>query len=50
VTGSEYHYRNNQSSNFNVIDSDLLSFDVDEEKLKQIVKEDPYSTLLFETK
>ena len=48
VTESEYHYRNYQSSNFDVIDSDLLSFDIDEEKLKQIVKEDPYRTFLFE--
>ncbi len=48
VTESEYHYRNNQSSNFNVIDCDLLSFDIDEEKLTQIAKEDTYRTFLFE--
>ena len=48
VTESEYHYRNNQSSNFDVIDSDLLSFDIDEEKLTQIAKEDPYRTFIFE--
>ena len=48
VTESEYHYRNNQSSNFDVIDSDLLSFDIEEETLKKIAKEDPYRTFLFE--
>ena len=48
VTESEYHYKNNQSSNFNVINNDLLSFDIDEEKLKQLAKEDPYRTFLFE--
>lgn len=48
VTESEYHYRKNQSSNFNIIDSDLLVFDIDEEKLYQIIKEDPYRIFLFE--
>ena len=44
----ENHYKIFQASNFDVIDSDLLSFDIDEEKLKQIVKEGPYRTFLFE--
>lgn len=48
VTESENHYRSFQASNFDVIDSDILSFDIDEEKLKQISKEDPYRTFLFE--
>ena len=48
VTESEYHYRYNQSSNFNVIDCDLLSFEIDKEKLTKIAKEDPYRTFLFE--
>ena len=48
VTESEYHYRIHQATNFDIIDSDLLSFDIDEEKLKQITKEDPYRTFLFE--
>ena len=48
VTESEYHYRKNQSSNFNIIDSDLLVSDIDEEKLYQITKEDPYRIFLFE--
>ena len=48
VTESENQYKNFQASNFDVIDSDLLSFDVDEEKLKQIAKEDLYRTFLFE--
>jgi hypothetical protein len=48
VTESEYHYRKNQSSNFNIIDSDLLVSDIDEEKLYQIIKEDPYRIFLFE--
>ncbi len=48
VTESEYHYRNHQASNFDVIDSDLLSFDIDEDKLNQIKMEDPYRTFIFE--
>ena len=48
VTESENHYKSFQASNFDVIDSDLLSFDIDEEKLKQIAMEDPYRTFLFE--
>ena len=48
VTESEYHYKNHQASNFDVIDSDLLSFDIDEEKLQEISKEDPYRVFLFE--
>ena len=48
MTESENHYKSFQASNFDVIDSDLLSFDIDEEKLKQIVKEGPYRTFLFE--
>ena len=48
VTESENHYKSFQASNFDIIDSDLLSFDIDEEKLTQIAKEDPYRTFLFE--
>ena len=48
VTESEYHYKKNQSSNFNVINNDLLSFDIDEKKLKQLANKDPYRTFLFE--
>ena len=48
VTESELHYENHQLSNFNLIDPELLNFNIDEEKLKLISKEDPYRTFLFE--
>ena len=48
VTESELHYENHQLNNFNLIDPELLNFNIDEEKLKLISKEDPYRTFLFE--
>ncbi len=48
VTESKIHYDICQASNFNKIDKDILSFEIDEKQLQLISKEDPYRIFMFE--
>lgn len=48
VTESELHYKNNQVSNFKLIDPKLLNLNIDDKKLKLISKEDLYQNFLFD--